>query len=226
MPAIPIRRRRQRRQSESATPKVMDHVAETATLDRGDIMRWRRTERQRIIDQRLKLTAEQRRRHANSIARHLTDALGDAHGQTVGVYWPFRGEPSLRPWMEQMHADGVQCALPIVVERHAPLVFRTWWPGAPMARGTWNIPVPADGVDVRPDIVVSPVVGFDPTCYRLGYGGGFYDRTLAAMARKPLVIGVGFAMSAIATIHPLPHDVPMDLIITEDGCTPRPHCSA
>jgi 5-formyltetrahydrofolate cyclo-ligase len=78
----------------------------------------------------------------------------------------------------------------------------------------------------RPDIVVSPVVGFDATCYRLGYGGGFYDRTLAAMARKPLVIGVGFAISSVATIHPLPHDIPMDLIITENGCTPRPHRSA
>lgn len=83
----------------------------------------------------------------------------------------------------------------------------------------WNIPVPADGIDVLPDIVVSPVVGFDPACYRLGYGGGFYDRTLAAMARRPLVIGVGFAMLAVTTIHPLPHDIPMQFIVTEDGCS-------
>ena len=91
-----------------------------------------------------------------------------------------------------------------------------------MASGIWNIPVPVDGVDVLPDIVVSPVVGFDPDGYRLGYGGGFYDRTLAAMARRPLVIGVGFSLSAVATIHPLPHDIPMQLIVTECGCSPRP----
>lgn len=95
-----------------------------------------------------------------------------------------------------------------------------------MARGFWNIPVPANGIAVLPDIVVSPVVGFDPACYRLGYGGGFYDRTLATMAPKRLVIGVGFAMSSVATIHPLPHDIPMDLIVTESGCTPRPQCGA
>jgi 5,10-methenyltetrahydrofolate synthetase len=122
--------------------------------------------------------------------------------------------------MEQVDAGGGRCALPVVVERHAPLVFRTWRPGAPMASGIWNIPVPADGVDVLPDIVVSPVVGFDPACYRLGYGGGYYDRTLAGMARRPLVIGVGFAMSAVSTIHPLPHDIPMQFIVTEHGCSP------
>lgn len=116
-------------------------------------------------------------------------------------------------------ARGALCALPVVIERHAPLVFRRWWPGAEMVSGIWNIPVPADGIDVTPDIVVSPVVGFDPACYSLGYGGGFYDRTLAAMARQPRVIGVGFALAAIMTIHPLPHDFPMQAIVTERGCT-------
>lgn len=89
-----------------------------------------------------------------------------------------------------------------------------------MTRGVWNIPVPADGIDVRPDIVVSPVLGFDRAGYRLGYGGGFYDRTLAALAPRPLVIGVGFAMSAMTTIRPLPHDIPMYFIVTEDGLVP------
>jgi 5-formyltetrahydrofolate cyclo-ligase len=197
----------------------MDDGIAAGTLERGDIMRWRKAERLRLIAERLKLTAEERRRHAAAIAHHLTDAIGNIGARTVAVYWPFRGEPSLRPWMELMHAGGAQCALPIVVEPHAPLVFRTWWPGASMTSGIWNIPVPSEGIDVLPDIVVSPVVGFDPACYRLGYGGGFYDRTLAAMAHKPLVIGVGFAMSAVATIHPLPHDIPMHFIVTEDGCT-------
>jgi 5-formyltetrahydrofolate cyclo-ligase len=205
---------------------VIDHGTAADTLDRKEIMRWRKAERLRLIAARLKLFAEERRRHAAAIARHLTDAIGEVGGRTVAVYWPFRGEPSLRSWMEQIHAGGAQCALPVVVETRAPLVFRTWWPGASMASGIWNIPVPADGIDVLPDIVVSPVVGFDPACYRLGYGGGFYDRTLGAMARKPLVIGVGFAMSAVATIHPLPHDIPMHFIVTENGCISAPERDA
>jgi 5,10-methenyltetrahydrofolate synthetase len=196
---------------------VSNHHIEARSLDRSAIMLWRKAERQRIIAERLSLSADERRRHAEMIGRHLSAALGNVQGRTIGVYWPIRSEPKLRPWMEQINARGAQCALPVVVERHAPLVFRTWRPGATMASGIWNIPVPADGVDVLPDIVVSPVVGFDPACYRLGYGGGFYDRTLAALARRPLVIGVGFAMSAVTTIHPLPHDIPMQFIVTEHG---------
>ena len=186
---------------------------------RAEVIQWRKAERQRLIAARLALSVEERRHHSAAMARHLTKAVGDVRGRTVGVYWPFRGEPNLRPWMEQVHASGALCALPVVVERHASLVFRTWWPGATMVSGIWNIPVPADGIDVMPDIVVSPVVGFDPACYRLGYGGGFYDRTLAAMARQPRVIGVGFTLVAIATIHPLPHDIPMQAIVTERGCS-------
>lgn len=197
-----------------------DHDIEPSALECGAIMLWRKAERQRLIAKRLSVSADERRHHAEAIGRHLNDALGTIQGGTVGVYWPFRGEPNLRPWMERIHAQGARCALPVVIERGAPLAFRTWRPGAAMASGIWNIPVPADGVDVLPDIVVSPVVGFDPAAYRLGYGGGFYDRTLAAMARKPLVIGVGFSMSAITSIHPLPHDIPMQFIITEQGCSP------
>ncbi len=196
---------------------MSNHHIEARSLDRSAIMLWRKAERQRIIAERLSLSADERRRHAEMIGRHLSAALGNVQGRTIGVYWPIRSEPKLRPWMEQINARGAQCALPVVVERHAPLVFRTWRPGATMASGIWNIPVPADGVDVLPDIVVSPVVGFDPACYRLGYGGGFYDRTLAALARRPLVIGVGFAMSAVTTLHPLPHDIRMPFIVTEHG---------
>jgi 5,10-methenyltetrahydrofolate synthetase len=90
-----------------------------------------------------------------------------------------------------------------------------------MERGIWNILVPADGPDVRPDVVIAPLVGFDPACLRLGYGGGYFDRTLATFAQKPLVIGVGYGHQAIATIHPQPHDIPMDVIVTEAGITHR-----
>ena len=185
---------------------------------RAEVMRWRKVERQRIIEARLALSASERHRYTEAIASHVDEALGDVRGRTVGVYWPFRGEPNLRRWMEQLHLRGGLCALPVVLERHAPLAFRLWRPGARMTTGIWNIPVPAEGGNVLPDIVVAPVVGFDPGCYRLGYGGGFYDRTLAAMAPRPRLIGVGFSQASMATIHPLAHDIPMHVIVTERGC--------
>ena len=114
-------------------------MPDTLRRDREAVMLWRKAERQRIIAERLKLSVEERRRHAAAIARHLTNAVGNVHGLTIGVYWPFRGEPNLRSWMEQIHACGAQCALPVVVERHAPLVFRTWRPGGAMLSGFWNI---------------------------------------------------------------------------------------
>jgi 5,10-methenyltetrahydrofolate synthetase len=104
-----------------------------------------------------------------------------------------------------------------VVEKGRPLVFRVWRQGDKLERGVWNIPVPAEGEPVFPDIVIAPLVGFDPSNYRLGYGGGFFDRTLAAMPKKPLVIGVGYMSSALPTIYPQPHDIPMDAIVTEKG---------
>jgi 5,10-methenyltetrahydrofolate synthetase len=132
----------------------------------------------------------------------------------VSVYWPIRAEPDLRPWMHELSSGGVGVALPVATAPARPLAFRRWRPGAPMARGLWNIPYPADGAEVLPTVVVAPLVGFDRHGYRLGYGGGFFDRTLAVLAPRPLVIGVGFPAMAIATIHPQAHDIAMDRIVT------------
>jgi 5,10-methenyltetrahydrofolate synthetase len=86
-----------------------------------------------------------------------------------------------------------------------------------MERGVWNILVPARGPAVLPDVVIAPLVGYDGQSYRLGYGGGFFDRTLASMPRKPLTIGIGYVESRLATIYPQPHDIPMDVIVTDDA---------
>jgi 5,10-methenyltetrahydrofolate synthetase len=189
----------------------------TNAFSRADIMAWRKTERRRLIEQRLAIDADQRRRHAGEIMARLSDFIGDLSGRSVSAYWPFRGEPDLRPWMASLAERGGSAALPIVIQKNAPLVFRTWKKGSKLVLGIWNIPMPADGPEVVPDIVIAPVVGFDAACYRLGYGGGFFDRTLAAMSPRPTIIGVGYAQAAITTIHPLPHDVPMDVIVTERG---------
>jgi 5,10-methenyltetrahydrofolate synthetase len=186
-----------------------------AGMSRAEILAWRKLERERLIAARLALTAEERQARDRAIEARLDALLGDVAGVTISAYWPFRGEPDLRAWLGARHAAGARCALPVVVERGRPLVFREWRPGARLERGIWNIPIPAEGAEVTPDVVIAPVVGFDTACRRLGYGGGFFDRTLAAMTRKPRAIGVGHSGAAIPTIHPLPHDIPMDLVLTE-----------
>lgn len=182
-----------------------------------EVLAWRRGERQRLLAARLALPPQDRGAKADAICEHLDGLLGPLRGVRVGVYWPIKGEPGLRRWMDGLVDRGGVCAMPVVVKRAAPLVFRTWWPGAPMVRGEWGIPVPAEGQTVTPDVIVAPMVGFDDAGYRLGYGGGYYDRTLAALSRKPQVVGVAYAFSAMPTIHPLAHDVRMDCVITEKG---------
>ena len=109
-------------------------------------------------------------------------------------------------------------ALPLVETRAAPLTFRRWTPETCMVRGDWNIPVPPpDAPVVTPDIALAPLVGWTAEGYRLGYGGGYFDRTLAALKPKPFVVGIGFQEARLQTIFPQPHDIPLDLIVTEKG---------
>lgn len=183
----------------------------------AEVKRWRKAERERLIAARLELPADTRAEHSRRIAEKLDGLIGDVAGQTVALYWPFRGEPDLRGWAESVRARGGDVALPVVIAKAQPLIFRLWKPGEKLEKGVWNIPIPAAGDPVLPDIVISPVVGFDGGNYRLGYGGGFYDRTLAAMPRRPRILGVGYAMQRIPTIYPHGHDIPMDAVLTEEA---------
>ena len=181
----------------------------------ADVARWRKAERARLIEARLAIPADVRAEMAQKIAAGLDAAIGDLSGRLVSLYWPFRGEPDMRPWMASVIARGGAVALPLVVEKAQPLIFRAYRPGDRLEKGVWNIPIPAEGDPVLPDVVIAPLVGVDPQNYRLGYGGGFFDRTLAAMPRKPMVIGIGYEMQRIPTIYPQTHDIPMDRIVTE-----------
>lgn len=193
----------------------LDPAFRSPLADAPDVRRWRKAERERLIQSRLAVPADARAAMSARIAEGLDAAVGDVTGLMVSLYWPFRGEPDLRNWMASVNERGGRTALPVVVEKGRPLIFRAWKAGEPLLKGVWNIPVPAEGTPVLPDIVVSPVVGIDRDNYRLGYGGGFYDRTLAAMPRKPLVIGVGYELQRIPTIYPQPYDIPMDRFISE-----------
>jgi 5,10-methenyltetrahydrofolate synthetase len=181
----------------------------------ADVARWRKAERKRLIARRLALAPEVRADHARGIARRLDALIGDPAGRIVGGYWPIRGEPDLRPWLESLQQRGAQTALPVVVAKGAPLAFRLWRKGDRLERGVWNILVPADGQEVAPHITLAPVVGYDSACYRLGYGGGFFDRTLAQLPPSTIAIGVGYAEAEIATIYPQPFDIPMRHVVTE-----------
>jgi 5,10-methenyltetrahydrofolate synthetase len=184
-----------------------------------DVARWRKAERERLIKARCSLAAQERMDQAAIIAGRLAQivATSGIAAPAVSVYWPIRGEPDLRAWMHALSHSGVRVALPVALALAQPLVFREWRPGARTARGLWNIPHPADGKLIVPNIVIAPVVGFDLQGYRLGYGGGFFDRTLARLDPKPLTVGVGYPDAELRTIFPQPHDIPMNWVVTGSG---------
>ncbi len=181
-----------------------------------DVAVWRKAERERLIAARLAVPVAVREACGNRIASDLTELIAFDTDAIVGVYWPFRGEPDLRPWMSDLCARRCRVALPVVIAKARPLEYREWKPGAAMERGVLNIPIPADGEVVTPNVVIAPLVGFDRNGFRLGYGGGFFDRTLAAIIPRPTVLGVGHASGSIPTIYPQWHDIPMTWIVTGD----------
>ncbi len=147
---------------------------------------------------------------------------GLAPGCLAG-YWPMHGEPDPREAMARWHAAGWSLALPAVRAREAPLCFVAWAPGDPVVAGLLGTTEPAHGRTVRPDVILVPCVGVDPRGYRLGYGGGFYDRTLAAMAALggvPLTIGVVDDFARTVGFEPRAHERPLDAVVSLRWRTP------
>ena len=182
---------------------------------------WRRSERRRLLELRAALGQEARDAAAARIIPLVHAAIRDRGAKAAGLYWPIKSELDLRPLAALLAQDGIITVLPVIIEKGAALAFWQWSPGEPLERGFWNIPVPRQCRPIRPDAVLAPTVGFDDAGYRLGYGGGYFDRTLAQPDRPPLAIGVGLARSRLVTIFPQPHDIAMDLIVTEETTTPE-----
>jgi len=149
-----------------------------------------------------------------SIAARLEQALPKIRTSHFAFTWPMPGEPDLREAAARWVTAGAEAALPETV-RKQPLIFRPWTPDAPMRPGVWDIPFPDTREIAVPDILLIPCLGYDHDGYRLGNGGGFYDRTLAIMTPRPLTVGVGWSHAVLPSIEPKPHDIPMDLIVTE-----------
>ena len=182
-----------------------------------DIREWRRRERARLLDLRRSMPADAHRSASDAIMRTLVGRLPPDSHELIGCYWPFRREFNCVPYMREVIRCGGRVALPVVIARGRPLEFRCWTEDAEMQPGVRNIPHPAAGPPVWPTALLIPLVGFDEAGYRLGYGAGYYDATLAALTERPLAVGTGFELTRLATIYPQPHDYPMDVIITEIG---------
>lgn len=184
-----------------------------------DIMGLSRTAlRRKLLDERNAMDERDRRRADHAIRRAVSDYLSERSGaddaQTViACYWPIQGEPDLRPLWQ----DWGQVALPVVVMRDGPLRFARWHADTRMKSGTLGIPVPTHPEWIEPGIVVVPCLGFfvdaSLRLYRLGYGGGYYDRTLEGQAIP--AVGVAYAQSQINELAIGQHDVALDAIITE-----------
>lgn len=173
--------------------------------------------RREKIAARLALPAAKQYAASTRVLDHLTGLLQPRPAGTIAFCWPIRAEVDCRLLVARLLAAGWRAAMPTVVAVDAPMEFRVWWPEAPMATDPYGIPIPATATSPRPDVVLLPLVAFDAAGYRLGYGGGYFDRTLAACVPRPLAIGVGFDLCAVPDIHPEAHDIPLDLIVTESG---------
>src|SRR5262245_54197555 len=182
-----------------------------------EIRQWRKAERAALLERRRAAAEDDRRRWSEAITQSLVAGFPLLQWMTVSFYWPIQGEFDPRFAIRELRRHGAKAALPVVVQKGAPLEFREWWPGVAVTKGVYDLPVPQGSRVVRPQAALIPPVGFDRQGYRLGYGGGYFDRTLAALSPHPLKIAVGFELSRIETIHPQPHDVPMDFVVTEAG---------
>lgn len=177
--------------------------------------------------------------HDAALTQSLADLLATLDACCIGFYWPIRGEfdmvAEVVRWLRAgpnvtssanphddapmaAHAGSTRrAALPVIHTRAAPLDFHLWTPETPMRSGQYNIPEPQGTAAVTPDILLIPCVGVDRKRYRMGYGGGYYDRTLAALSPRPQAIGIAYADTVVESIAPQAHDIALDRVVTEDG---------
>lgn len=180
------------------------------------LVEWRKRQRAMLLARREAIAPDQRAIWNAAITLCLLETF-PLDGFVIGFCWPYRGEFDARFAIRHWRERGARTALPVVAAKRSALEFREWWPGAPTAPGVFGLPVPQGTEIMRPAVLLVPPIGFDAHGYRLGYGGGYFDRTLASMSPQPLKIGVAYELSRIPTIRPQPHDIPMDFIVTEQG---------
>lgn len=201
--------------------------------------------RKALIAQRLDLP--DRLQRADFLQRVMRIWLFGRPDEVIGAYWPIKGEfdplPSLYRWQEDAiskqdllsntalaQAEQAQLAtesiaarsprkigLPVVDKVHKTLTFHAWYPGCPMESDAYGIPKPKGTEVVVPTLLFVPCLGYGPGGYRLGYGGGFYDRTLATLQPRPFTVGLGFTQGWLPDLEPEAHDVPLDALLNDNG---------
>jgi 5,10-methenyltetrahydrofolate synthetase len=178
---------------------------------------WRKSERERLIAARAALNHETLEQYRHAIDAHLARSFPGLASAKLAFCWPIKGEYDARHLVRTLRERGALTALPVVVAPSTPLIFREWHPGVELAVGALDIPYPVNSPEIVPDAVLLPMNGWDAAGYRLGYGAGFFDRTLSRLPKKPSVIGISYEMAKMKTIHPQSWDIPVDWVVTERG---------
>jgi 5,10-methenyltetrahydrofolate synthetase len=179
--------------------------------------------RKALLEQRFNLP--DRLHRAELLLRVMRIWLVGRTDTTIGAYWPIKGEfdplPALHRWKEDGELNEEpqrrRIALPVINKLHKTMTFHTWYPGCPMEEDAYGIPKPKDTEMVSPSLLFVPCVGYSAGGYRLGYGGGFYDRMLASLEPKPFTVGLGFGVGYVPDFEPESHDIPLDAILTDHG---------
>ena len=201
--------------------------------------------RKALIDERLNLA--DRLQRADALQRVMRIWLFDKPDTVIGAYWPIKGEfdplPALYRWQEdailnedsqskyglnpesrsQLATESIagrsprKIGLPVVNKLHKTLTFHAWYPGCPMEDDAYGIPKPKETELIVPTLLFVPCVGYGPGGFRLGYGGGFYDRTLATLQPRPVTVGLGYTHGWLPDMEPEPHDIPLDALLNDNG---------
>ncbi|MDC9825075.1 5-formyltetrahydrofolate cyclo-ligase [Devosia sp. ZB163] len=155
---------------------------------------------------------------AKAAAAHFLDTIPLRRDEVIAGYWPIRDEMDVKSLLGRLMDTGQPVCLPVVLGDEQPLELRLWEEGAPLYEAGFGTLAPAEEAPrAEPDVILMPLLGFDRHGTRLGYGGGYYDRTLASLHKRPRLIGFAFALQEIDQIPRDAHDVPLDAIVTEQG---------
>lgn len=192
-------------------------MTEPVSMNWKDISAWRMAQREQWIAWRGAVPEAQRAAWGEQMTALLCAMLPAPQKTVIGFCWPFKAEFDARHAVRHWRQQGAVAALPEVTGKGQPLRFSQWWPGAPMTRGVYDIPVPDGTPVVLPDIAIVSMNAFDGRGYRLGYGGGYFDRTLAALEKRVVAIGVTYDACRVTSIFPQAHDIAMDFVVTETG---------
>lgn len=179
--------------------------------------------RQTLVQQRLAMP--DRLQRCDALQRVMRVWLVGRSDVVIGAYWPIKGEFDPLPTLHRWKEDGElldkpqprRIGLPVVDKASKTLTFHAWYPGCPMEEDAYGIPKPKDTETITPTLLFVPCVGYAAGGYRLGYGGGFYDRTLAALQPRPFTVGLGFGPGFVEDFTSEAHDQPLDAILNDYG---------